>query len=164
MTDEIWMREALALADRAAELGEVPIGCVIVGPDGVVLGTGHNLRETALDPTAHAEIVAIRAAAKEKGAWRLDDATLYVTLEPCPMCAGAMVNARIGRVVYGCRDAKAGACDSLFAIGRDERLNHRFDVVGGVLEPECVERLQRFFKNLRAGGKNGRRKPDPTSG
>ena len=113
----------------------------------------HNLRETAADPTAHAEIVAIREAARARGSWRLDGTTLYVTLEPCPMCAGAMVNARVGRVVWGCDDPKAGACTSLFAIGQDARLNHRFAITRGVLEEECADRLRRFFAALRAQGK-----------
>lgn len=152
------MRAALAEADRASERGEVPIGCVVVGGDGELLGVGYNLRETDLDPTAHAEIVAIRQAARARGSWRLADATLYVTLEPCAMCAGAMVNARFARLVYGCDDAKAGACTSLFTIGSDARLNHRFEVSRGVLADECAERLKRFFGALRAAGKNGRRK------
>lgn len=152
------MRAALAEADRASERGEVPIGCVVVGGDGELLGVGYNLRETDLDPTAHAEIVAIRQAARARGSWRLADATLYVTLEPCAMCAGAMVNARFARLVYGCDDAKAGACTSLFTIGSDARLNHRFEVSRGVLADECAARLKRFFGALRAAGKNGRRK------
>lgn len=153
MNDEARMRAALAEADRAAEKGEVPVGAIVVDAAGTIVGVGHNLRETAADPTAHAEIVAIREAARARGSWRLDGTTVYVTLEPCAMCAGAMVNARIGRVVWGCDDPKAGACSTLFAIGQDARLNHRFAVTRGVLEEECAERLRRFFAALRAQGK-----------
>lgn len=151
--DEQWMRAALAEADRAAEEGEVPVGCVLVGPDGALLATGHNLRETLEDPTAHAEIVAMREAARRLGSWRLEGTTLYVTLEPCVMCAGAIVNARVPRVVWGCDDPKAGACHTLYTIGADARLNHRFDMTRGVLEEECAGRLKRFFAELRAMGK-----------
>ena len=150
---ERWMRSALDEADRAATKGEVPVGCVIVSSAGELLASGHNLRETDEDPTAHAEVVAIRAAARGLGTWRLEDTTVYVTLEPCVMCAGAMVNARIGRVVYGCDDPKAGACSTLFTIGQDTRLNHRFPVERGVLAEECADRLKRFFAALRAQGK-----------
>jgi tRNA(adenine34) deaminase len=153
MTDEDWMRVALEEADAAASEGEVPVGCVIVGPDGRPLSRGHNLRETLEDPTAHAEIIAMRAAAKELGSWRLEGTTLYVTLEPCVMCAGAMVNARVARAVWGCDDPKAGACHTLYAIGQDARLNHRFDMQKGVLEADCADRLKRFFAALRAQGK-----------
>jgi tRNA(adenine34) deaminase len=151
--DERWMRSALEEADVAVTKGEVPVGCVLVSAAGELLAAGHNLRETYEDPTAHAEIVAMRAAAQKLGTWRLEDTTLYVTLEPCVMCAGAMVNARIGRVVYGCADPKAGACTTLFTIGDDPRLNHRFAITGGVLAEECAERLKRFFAALRAQGK-----------
>ena len=153
MTDDEWMREALAEADHAASLGEVPVGCVLVDGEGRKVASSHNLRETEADPTAHAEIVAIRAAAKARGSWRLEGCTLFVTLEPCAMCAGALVNARIGRVVWGCDDPKAGACATLFTIGQDPRLNHRFTMTRGVLETECAERLKRFFAALRAQGK-----------
>jgi len=136
---------ALAEADAAAAHGDVPVGAVLVDRDGTVVAQGHNRREELGDPTAHAEIEALRAAATKLGRWRLDDLTLYVTLEPCPMCAGALVNARIARVVYGCRDAKAGAVHSLFVIGQDPRLNHRFDATGGVRAEECAARLQAFF-------------------
>ncbi len=153
MTDEQWMRAALEEADRAAARGEVPVGCVVVGADGTVLGRGHNLRETDADPTAHAEIVAIREASRVRRSWRLEGATLYVTLEPCVMCAGAMVNARIARVVWGCDDPKGGACATLYTIGEDTRLNHRFTATRGVLEAECADRLKRFFAELRAQGK-----------
>ena len=153
MDDERWMRIALEEADVAASKGEVPVGAVIVSATGELLATGHNLRETDEDPTAHAEIVAIRLAAQKLGTWRLEDTTLYVTLEPCVMCAGAMVNARVGRLVYGAADPKAGACTTLFTIGTDTRLNHRFPIVSGVLAEECADRLRRFFAALRAQGK-----------
>jgi tRNA(adenine34) deaminase len=153
VSDEAWMRSALAEADRAATEGEVPVGCVLVDAEGQLLASGHNLRETLEDPTAHAEIVVMREAAKKRGSWRLEGTTLYVTLEPCVMCAGAMVNARVPRVVWGCDDPKAGACRSLYNIGQDARLNHRFDMTPGVLEVECAERLTRFFARLRAQGK-----------
>lgn len=153
MDDERWMRVALDEADVAASKGEVPVGCAVVSATGELLATGHNLRETDEDPTAHAEIVAIRTAARKLGTWRLEDTTLYVTLEPCVMCAGAMVNARVGRLVYGAADPKAGACTTLFTIGTDTRLNHRFPIVSGVLAEECADRLRRFFAALRAQGK-----------
>ncbi len=140
---------ALAEADAAVVHLDVPVGAVVADRDGVVIAKGHNRREQRADPTAHAEIEALRAAAQTLGRWRLDDLTLYVTLEPCAMCAGALLNARIERVVYGCRDAKAGALDSLFVVGRDPRLNHRFAVTGGVLAEACAERLQRFFAERR---------------
>ena len=147
------MKRALAEADAAAAAGEVPVGCVIVDPAGVELAAGRNAREGLGDPTAHAEIMAIRAAAARAGGWRLIGATAYVTLEPCPMCAGALVLARVSRVVYGCSDPKAGAVTTMFEIGRDPRLNHRFEVAGGVLLEECSRRLQDFFGALRAAAK-----------
>ena len=149
---DAWMVEALRLADEAALAGEVPVGCVLVAGDAVV-GRGNNLRERSKDPTSHAEIVAIREAAAARRSWRLDDVTAYVTLEPCPMCAGALVNARVARVVYGCADPKAGAVDTIFDIGRTDRLNHRFEVVRGVREAQCAERQRSFFASLRAQGK-----------
>jgi tRNA(adenine34) deaminase len=152
MEDERWMREALVEADRAAALGEVPVGAVIVAK-GSVVSRGHNLRERDRDPTAHAELLAIREAARAFSSWRLEGCTLYVTLEPCAMCAGALVNARVERVVWGCDDPKAGACTTLFTIGSDPRLNHRFTTTRGVLEEECRTRLQSFFASLRAQGK-----------
>jgi tRNA(adenine34) deaminase len=142
------MREALAEARAAEARGEVPVGCVIVVGDRIV-GRGHNLRETSQDPTAHAELIALREAAAALGSWRLEDATLYVTLEPCPMCAGALVNARIARVVYGADDPKAGATTTLYAIGSDARLNHRFALVPGVLAAECGALLSDFFARIR---------------
>jgi tRNA(adenine34) deaminase len=150
--DLAWMREALAEARQAAAAGDVPVGCVIVDASGRQVARGRNLREVAQDPTAHAEIVALRAAAEATGHWRLEGCTLYVTLEPCPMCAGALVNARIPRVVYGAADPKAGAIDSLFEIGRDIRLNHRITSRSGVLAEEAVELLRSFFARLRAAG------------
>ena len=146
------MREALAEADRAAALGEVPVGAVVVSR-GAIVARGHNLRERDHDPTAHAELLAIRDAARALSSWRLEGCTLFVTLEPCAMCAGALVNARIERVVWGCDDPKAGACVTLFTIGADARLNHRFEMTRGVLEVDCRERLQTFFASLRAQGK-----------
>ena len=147
------MRAALAEADRAALEGEVPVGCVLVDAAGRELAAGRNAREAGADPTAHAEMLAIRAAAKKMGGWRLEGVTLYATLEPCLMCAGAVLQARVARVVYGCSDPKAGAVDTLFRVGSDPRLNHRFDVVAGVLASECAERLSTFFAGLRALGK-----------
>ncbi|MCZ7417532.1 MULTISPECIES: tRNA adenosine(34) deaminase TadA [unclassified Streptomyces] len=141
------MRLALAEAGRAPAVGDVPVGAVVLGPDGTtVLGRGHNEREATGDPTAHAEILALRAAARELGAWRLTDCTLVVTLEPCTMCAGALVLARVDRVVYGARDAKAGAAGSLWDVVRDRRLNHRPEVVAGVLASECGALLTAFFR------------------
>lgn len=150
--DERWMQSALDEASRAPEHGDVPIGCVIVSAEGVELGRGRNRREVDHDPSAHAEIVALREASRRLGQWRLDGATAYVTLEPCPMCAGAFVNARIGRVVYGAADPKAGALHSLFQLGADPRLNHRFETVAGVLSEPSVALLRAFFAELRAQG------------
>jgi len=152
-TDDAWMGRALDEADAAAAKGEVPVGCVLVGADGVVLATGHNQRETLEDPTAHAEMVAIRAAAQALGSWRLEGVTCFVTLEPCAMCAGALVHARVARVVYGCDDPKGGAVVTLYNIGSDPRLNHRFELVRGVRAEECAQRLRSFFAALRGLGK-----------
>jgi tRNA(adenine34) deaminase len=140
---------ALDEADDAAAAGEIPVGCVIVDAGGQVLGRGRNARESSADPTAHAEIVAVREAAARSQSWRLEGATAYVTLEPCAMCAGALVHARVARVVYGCADPKGGAVDTMFGIGRNTRLNHRFEVTAGVRAEECAERLRRFFAELR---------------
>ncbi len=151
---EYWMREAIGEAQAALAKDEVPIGCVIVHePTGSVVGRGHNLRETARDATAHAEIIAIRQACETVGSWRLIDCTLLVTLEPCPMCAGAIVNARIPRLVYGCDDPKAGAVRTLYQLCEDARLNHRVAVTPGVLADECAELLRSFFRAQRALGK-----------
>ncbi|NLT25836.1 MAG: nucleoside deaminase [Microbacteriaceae bacterium] len=146
--DQRFMREALAEADLAAAAGEVPVGAVAVR-DGVIIARGRNVRERSQDPTAHAELIALRAAAHRLGTFRLSDVTIYVTLEPCPMCAGALVNARVGRVVWGCDDPKAGATKTLYNIGADPRLNHRFEMTSGVLEHECAARLSSFFEALR---------------
>lgn len=139
------MREALQEARRAADEGEVPVGAIVVDPNGVLLARARNRREADADPTAHAEVVALRAASSARGQWRLTGATLYVTLEPCPMCAGALVNARVSRVVFGCTDPKAGALATLYSLGTDARLNHRFEVTSGVLAEECAAVLKGFF-------------------
>jgi len=144
------MEQALQEADRAPSHGDVPVGCVIVDDQGLELARDHNRRELCADPTAHAELLALRAAAGKLGHWRLERATAYVTLEPCAMCAGALVNARVGRVVYGATDLKAGALHSLFEIGTDARLNHRFQVQAGVCAEEGAARLKAFFAKLRA--------------
>ena len=148
MEDDAYMKEALAEAERAAALDEVPVGCVIV-VDGKVVGRGGNRRESAKDPTAHAEILAIREAAQAVGGWRLVGSTLYVTQEPCPMCAGAIVNARVERLVFGCDNPKAGAVRTLYQMVEDPRLNHRVAVQGGVRAAECGALLSNFFKKLR---------------
>lgn len=140
------MRQALSEATRATETGDVPVGAIVLGPDGAVLGRGRNEREATGDPTAHAETIAIREAAHAVGAWRLSGCTLVVTLEPCTMCAGATVLARLDRVVYGAHDPKAGAAGSLWDVIRDRRLNHRPEVIPGVLPDECGTLLTRFFR------------------
>ncbi|GAB5046805.1 tRNA adenosine(34) deaminase TadA [Thermodesulfovibrio sp. TK110] len=142
------MKEALKEAEKAYALGEVPVGAVIV-LDGQIVARAHNIKETTNDPTAHAEILAIRQAAIALGAWRLTEATLYVTKEPCIMCSGAIVHARIKRVVYGCNDPKGGGAVSLYRILQDPRLNHQVKITAGILEEECRAVLQRFFKELR---------------
>jgi len=147
-TDEEFMGLALAEAGKAADRGETPVGAVLV-IDGEVIAAAHNMRETWQDPTAHAEVLALREAAARLGRWRLHDATLYVTLEPCLMCAGAMVLARVGRLVYGCRDPKAGALGSVYDVVRDGRLNHAYRITPGVLEAECRSMLSGFFEKLR---------------
>ncbi|MEW5899266.1 MAG: tRNA adenosine(34) deaminase TadA [Bacillota bacterium] len=146
-----YMREALLEAEKAYALGEVPVGAVVV-LDGEVIGRGHNLREILKDSTAHAEILALREAAGRISDWRLNNCTIYSTIEPCPMCAGAMVQFRVKTLVYGAPDPKAGAVDSVIDVVRQPRFNHRVEVVAGVLEEECRSIMQRFFKNLR--GKN----------
>jgi len=146
--DETFMAEALAEARRAAAEGEVPIGAVVVA-DGRIVGRGRNARERLSDPTAHAEILALQETARALGRWRLAGATMYATLEPCPMCAGALVNARIDRLVYGVADPKAGAVDTLFDVVRDSRLNHRVQVASGILAAECGEILRQFFRDRR---------------
>jgi tRNA(adenine34) deaminase len=150
--DHQFMRLALAEADAATLHGDVPIGCVIADASGALLSQNHNRREQLGDPTAHAEVLCLRDACAQIGHWRLEGATVYSTLEPCAMCAGALVNARIARLVYGARDTKGGAVDSLFAIGQDARLNHRFPVESGVLAEDSAQRLSAFFQKLRAAG------------
>jgi tRNA(adenine34) deaminase len=147
--DEHYMLLALDEAEAAARVKDVPVGAIVVDAEGTVIGSGRNRREVDHDPTAHAEIVALRQAAARLGTWRLLGATLFATLEPCPMCAGALVNARIARVVYGCDDPKAGALRSLFSLGEDPRLNHRFAVRSGVLREDCARVLSEFFTTLR---------------
>lgn len=147
---EEWMRAALEQARRAAELGEVPIGAVAVCGDAIV-GAAHNLRERTHNPLGHAELLLIDALAKERGSWRLDDVTIVVTCEPCLMCAGAMLQARIPRAIFGCRDPKAGAMGTLYDVAQDPRLNHRIEVVSGVLAEACADLLSDFFRNLRNG-------------
>lgn len=149
--DRAMMRRALELADEAASMGETPVGAVVFETaTGRVLGEGANRRETDRDPSAHAEHLAIVRAARALGDWRLNACTLCVTLEPCPMCAGLIVNARVGRVVYGADDPKAGAARSLYRLLEDDRLNHRCEVLPGVLGEESGERLRAFFRALRA--------------
>ncbi len=151
MDHERWMREALVEAELAAAEGEIPVGAVVV-LDGAIIGRGHNRKESSADPTAHAEIVAIREAAVNRGAWRLAGATLYCTLEPCAMCAGAMVNARIDRLVYAVRDPKTGAAGSVYDIVRSPWLNHRLQVQAGVLADEVRAMMDAFFEGLRRAG------------
>ena len=143
------MGQALDVASGALASGDVPVGALVFSPDGEVLGSGHNLREANGDPTAHAEVVAIRAAASALGSWRLQDCTLVVTLEPCVMCAGALTLARIGRLVLGAWDPKAGACGSVWDVVRDRRATHRVEVVGGVRQQECSQILLDFFAGHR---------------
>ncbi len=149
---EYYMQMALSEAKAAYDAQEVPVGAVIVR-NGAIIASAHNQREMLHDPTAHAEMIAITQAAEAMGDWRLQDCILYVTLEPCPMCAGAIVQSRLPCVVYGASDPKAGACHSLFNITQDERLNHRAEVLGGVLEQECKSILQEFFREQRSLGK-----------
>jgi tRNA(adenine34) deaminase len=147
-TDDEFMRAALDEGRSALAHGDVPVGCVVVVGERAV-SSAHNARERDRDPTAHAEVLALREAAAKVGGWRLEGATLYVTLEPCPMCAGAMVLARLGRLVYGAADPKAGAAGSLYDIVRDPRLNHSVEVTAGVLEEECSGLLRDFFRERR---------------
>ena len=146
--DQQFMRQAIKLARSAEQLGEVPVGAIVVS-DGIIVGQGHNAPISAKDPTAHAEIVAMRDAAAAIGNYRLLNTTLYVTMEPCPMCAGAMVHARVGRLVFGCEDLRAGAAGTVFDLVRSETLNHRLTVEPGVLADECRELLQSFFRRRR---------------
>ena len=148
------MRLALDEAERAADEDEVPVGAVILSlADGEIIASAHNQREQLRDPTAHAEMIALTQAAHRLQSWRLEDCILYVTLEPCPMCAGAIVQARLPMVVYGCADPKAGACHSLYQLLSDERLNHRSQVIGGVMADECAALLTQFFAAKRMMGK-----------
>lgn len=146
--DQFFMQAALTEADIAESLGEVPIGAVVVH-DGQIIGRGHNLRESSQDPTTHAEVIAIRQAAQNLKSWRLIDCTLYVTLEPCVMCMGAIILARIPRLVFGCHDPKVGAVGSLYNFAEDKRFNHQVEVESGVLQQQCSEQLSHFFRQLR---------------
>lgn len=148
--DRKWMRLALRQAERALETNDVPVGAIAVHR-GEMIGRGHNRREADKDPTAHAELIAMREAAAALSAWRLDDVTLYCTLEPCAMCAGAMVLARLPRLVYAASDPKAGASGSVFDLTRHRQLNHRVHVDGGLFADEAAELLRKFFQNLRSG-------------
>ena len=147
------MELALEEAEVAAQEDEVPVGAVVVHPDRGVIGQAHNMREQLQDPTAHAEMIALTQAAAALKTWRLEKCILYVTLEPCPMCAGGIVQARLPLVVYGCTDPKAGACHTLYQITTDARLNHRAEVVGGVLADRCAAVLTDFFRRKREQGK-----------
>ena len=150
LSDEEYMRLALEEAWAAYHLEEVPIGAVLVdNSDGSIVSRGHNMRETWKDATAHAEIIAIRSACESLGKWRLSGLTLYVTIEPCPMCAGALVMSRVDRLVYGSTDAKAGAAESIFNIVDHSTLNHRLQVTAGVLQEECADIMKRFFSGRR---------------
>ncbi len=142
------MRQALTEAEKAAALGETPIGALLVIGNEII-AAAHNMRETWQDPSAHAELLVVREASAKLGRWRLTDATVYVTLEPCLMCSGALVLARVGRLVYGCRDPKAGALGSVYDVVRDGRLNHVYRITPGILEAECRNVLQVFFEKLR---------------
>ncbi len=149
---EEWMRAALLEAEKGAAAGEVPVGAVVVSPEGKILARRHNAPVGSNDPTAHAEILALRAAARRVGNYRLAGCRLVVTLEPCPMCAGAAVSARIAEIVYGAADPKSGAVATLYRIASDPRLNHRAAVIPGVLAADCAALLVRFFRERRAGG------------
>lgn len=153
MDDKKYMELALAEAQQAAELGEIPIGAVLVDELGQVIAAAHNMRETWQDGTAHAEVIAIQAACKKLGRWRLSGCTLYVTVEPCPMCSGAIVNSRVDRVVYGCPDVKAGGAESIFNIITNPNLNHCANVTSGVCEEECAQVMKDFFKRRRMENK-----------
>lgn len=149
MTDETYMMLALEEAEKAYSLGEVPIGAVIVRR-GEVIARAHNLRETQRKATAHAELLAIESACEAAGGWRLTESTLYVTIEPCPMCAGAILQSRIDRVVFGAFDSKAGACGSLLNFLQDQRFNHQCIITSGIMENECAAVMKRFFTDLRS--------------
>ena len=155
--DIFWMNHALALAQEAADKGEVPVGAIVIYEDSII-GAAHNLRETLQDPIAHAEILAIRQAADHLGSWRLENCTLYVTLEPCPMCSGALWLARIERCVFGCRDPKSGFLGSISNLMDQEQLNHHYKISSGVLEKECSEILRTFFRRIRESKSSKRAK------
>ena len=161
--DAFYMRAALAEAAQAYALGEVPIGAVLVDEAGEIVARGHNLRERDHDATAHAEMIAIRAACERLGRWRLSGLTLYVTIEPCPMCAGAIVMSRVDRVVYGGTDYKAGACESLFNIPGHPAINHHPEVTAGVLAEECADIMKRFFRERRARKKAAEKNIDKST-
>ncbi len=148
MSHEAFMKEALKEAQAALEKGEVPIGAVLVKEERI-LGRGHNLREGKRDPTAHAEIIALQEGSRALNSWRLTGTTLYVTVEPCPMCAGALIQARVKRLVFGVRDSKAGVCGSLYNLVQDDRFNHQIEVVEGIMEQDCRRIMQEFFQKLR---------------
>jgi tRNA(adenine34) deaminase len=148
MQDVLWMRHALALAEEASLLGEVPVGAIVVYKN-TIIGAAHNLRETLQDPTAHAETLALTQAAKHIGSWRLEDCTLYVTLEPCPMCSGALWLARIARCVYGCTDPRSGYLGSIHNLMDHTQLNHHYEITSGTLEKECSQILRTFFGRIR---------------
>ncbi|BCA78385.1 tRNA adenosine(34) deaminase TadA [Desulfuromonas sp. AOP6] len=158
--DEFFMRQAIDEAVAAESIGEVPVGAVLV-KDGQVVGRGHNRRETSNDPTTHAEMIAIRQGAGHIGHWRLLDCTLYVTLEPCVMCMGAIILARIPRLVFGCRDPRVGAVGSIYDFSKDHRFNHRVEVTEGILAEECRDQLSGFFQKLRAQKKAEKAKEAP---
>jgi len=146
--DSYWMKKAITLACKAESVDEVPIGAIIV-KDGRIVGRGFNQRESRNDPSAHAEMLAIRQASRKLNAWRLTGTTLYVTLEPCPMCMGAILLARMGRVVFGCHDPKGGAAGSLYNLAADSRFNHQVELTTGIMQQECSEMLSAFFRKLR---------------
>ena len=155
--DEYFMREALAEAEKAHQAGEVPVGAVVVDKEGRIIGRGHNLVVAGHDPSGHAEIIALKNASQNLKNYRLDNCTIYVTLEPCPMCSGAIIGARLARLVYGAKDQKAGAAESVFKLFDEKRVNHHTDVTAGVLEEDCLRILQSFFVELRKsrGKSNG---------
>ena len=155
--DEYFMREALAEAEKAHQAGEVPVGAVVVDKEGRIIGRGHNLVVAGHDPSGHAEIIALKNASQNLKNYRLDNCTIYVTLEPCPMCSGAIIGARLARLVYGAKDQKAGAAESVFKLFDERRVNHHTDVTAGVLEEDCLRMLRSFFVELRKsrGKSNG---------
>lgn len=155
--DEYFMREALAEAEKAHQAGEVPVGAVVVDKEGKIIGRGHNLVVAGHDPSGHAEIIALKNASQNLKNYRLDNCTIYVTLEPCPMCSGAIIGARLARLVYGAKDQKAGAAESVFKLFDEKRVNHHTDVTAGVLEEDCLRMLRSFFVELRKsrGKSNG---------